>query len=76
MIFFCPSVDIEDEETTGEVRRNPDLSTLCMLQVESKAIDFSLAKVRLTVMLNTNRCVRMLFQISYPKLQWIALCCV
>ncbi|KAM6314614.1 putative ubiquitin carboxyl-terminal hydrolase MINDY-4 [Aegotheles albertisi] len=37
-------VDVEDEETTGEVIKNPDLSTLYMLQVVSKAIDISLAK--------------------------------
>ncbi|XP_037242675.1 probable ubiquitin carboxyl-terminal hydrolase MINDY-4 [Falco biarmicus] len=37
-------VDFEDEGTTGEVSKNPDLSTLYMLQVVSKAIDISLAK--------------------------------
>ncbi|XP_061853285.1 probable ubiquitin carboxyl-terminal hydrolase MINDY-4 isoform X2 [Colius striatus] len=37
-------VDVEDEETTGEVSKNLDLSTVCMLQVVSKAIDISLAK--------------------------------
>jgi len=35
-----------------------------MLQVASKAIDISLAKVRLTMMVNTNRYVRMLVQLS------------
>ncbi|NXL58528.1 MINY4 hydrolase, partial [Chordeiles acutipennis] len=53
-------VDVEDEETTGEVSKNLDLSTMYMLQVVSKAIDISLAKVRLTMMVNTNRCVRIL----------------
>ncbi|NXG40937.1 MINY4 hydrolase, partial [Psilopogon haemacephalus] len=37
-------VDVEDEETTGEVSKNLDLSTPCALQVASKAIDISLAK--------------------------------
>ncbi|KFO89618.1 Protein FAM188B, partial [Buceros rhinoceros silvestris] len=36
--------DVEDEETTREVSKNPDLSTLYTLQVVSKAIDISLAK--------------------------------
>ncbi|XP_017602216.1 PREDICTED: protein FAM188B isoform X4 [Corvus brachyrhynchos] len=40
-------VDVEDEETTGEVNKTPDLSTIYMLQIMSKAIDISLAKVRL-----------------------------
>lgn len=62
--FSCLSVDVEDEETTREVSKNPDLSTLYTLQVVSKAIDISLAKVRVTVMVNTDRCVRTLFQFS------------
>ncbi|NXP12984.1 MINY4 hydrolase, partial [Thinocorus orbignyianus] len=37
-------VDVEDEERTGEVSKNPDLSMLYMLQIVSKAIDISLAK--------------------------------
>ncbi|NXI58209.1 MINY4 hydrolase, partial [Chloroceryle aenea] len=37
-------VDVEDEETTREVNKNPDLSTLYTHQVVSKAIDISLAK--------------------------------
>ncbi|KAM9387608.1 putative ubiquitin carboxyl-terminal hydrolase MINDY-4 [Phaethornis superciliosus] len=37
-------VDVEDEEITGDICRNTDLSTLSMLQVVSKAIDISLAK--------------------------------
>ncbi|KAF2985814.1 hypothetical protein EK904_014941 [Melospiza melodia maxima] len=37
-------VDVEDEETTGEVNKSPDLSSLYMLQIVSKAIDISLAK--------------------------------
>ncbi|NXY70198.1 MINY4 hydrolase, partial [Glareola pratincola] len=37
-------IDVEDEERTGEVSKNLDLSTLYMLQVVSKAIDISLAK--------------------------------
>lgn len=41
------SVDVEDEATTGEVSRNLNLSALHMLQEASKAIDISLAKVRL-----------------------------
>ncbi|XP_005512473.2 probable ubiquitin carboxyl-terminal hydrolase MINDY-4 [Columba livia] len=49
-------LDIEDEETTGEVRRNPDLSTLCMLQVESKAIDFSLAKELKNLLFGSSLC--------------------
>lgn len=36
-----------DEATTGEISRNLNLSTLHMLQEASKAIDISLAKVRL-----------------------------
>lgn len=48
--FFLLSVDVEDEATTGEVSKNLNLSTLHMLQEVSvsKAIDISLAKVRLT----------------------------
>lgn len=60
-------MDVEDEETTGEVSKNPDLSTLYMLQVVSKAIDISLAKVRLTMMVNINRCVRMFFSVKLAK---------
>ncbi|XP_064018436.1 probable ubiquitin carboxyl-terminal hydrolase MINDY-4 isoform X1 [Pogoniulus pusillus] len=37
-------VDVEDEETSGEVSKNLDLPTLSTLQVVSKAIDISLAK--------------------------------
>ncbi|NXT49998.1 MINY4 hydrolase, partial [Pluvianellus socialis] len=37
-------VDVEDEETAGEVNKNPDLSTHYTFQVVSKAIDISLAK--------------------------------
>ncbi|NWX96137.1 MINY4 hydrolase, partial [Nothoprocta ornata] len=43
-------VDVEDEATTAEVSKIPDLSALYMFHVASKAIDISLAKVRLTVM--------------------------
>ncbi|PKU31998.1 hypothetical protein llap_17698 [Limosa lapponica baueri] len=42
-------VDVEDEERAGEVSKNPDLSTLSMLQVVSKAIDISLAKTKLAL---------------------------
>lgn len=57
---FLP-VDVEDEETTGEVNKSPDLSTLYMLQIVSKAIDISLAKVRV-IMVNINRWGRFLFE--------------
>ncbi|KAM6134730.1 putative ubiquitin carboxyl-terminal hydrolase MINDY-4 [Pterocles gutturalis] len=37
-------VDVEGEETTGEISKSMDLSTLYVLQVVPKAIDISLAK--------------------------------
>lgn len=40
------SVDFDDEATIGEVSRIPELSTLYTLEIVSKAIDISLAKVR------------------------------
>ncbi|KAM6141428.1 putative ubiquitin carboxyl-terminal hydrolase MINDY-4 [Phoenicopterus ruber ruber] len=49
-------VDIEDEETTGEVSKNPDLSTLYMLQVVSKAIDISLAKELKNLLFGSSLC--------------------
>lgn len=61
IFFFFLSVDVEDEETTGEVNKTPDLSTLYMLQIVSKAIDISLAKVRL-IMVNITRFVRLLLE--------------
>ncbi|NXE07589.1 MINY4 hydrolase, partial [Lophotis ruficrista] len=49
-------VDVEDEETTGEVSKNLDLSTLCMLQVVSKAIDISLAKELKNLLFGSSLC--------------------
>ncbi|KAM6339384.1 putative ubiquitin carboxyl-terminal hydrolase MINDY-4 [Podargus strigoides] len=49
-------VDVEDEETTGEVTKNPDLSTLYMLQVVSKAIDISLAKELKNLLFGSSLC--------------------
>lgn len=56
-----------------------------MLQVVSKAIDISLAKVRLTMMVNINRCVRMFFSVKLAKAAvgcyvlhvclWLNMCC-
>ncbi|XP_075275968.1 putative ubiquitin carboxyl-terminal hydrolase MINDY-4 isoform X2 [Opisthocomus hoazin] len=49
-------VDVEDEETTGEVSKNLDLSTLSMLQVASKAIDISLAKELKNLLFGSTLC--------------------
>ncbi|XP_069634405.1 probable ubiquitin carboxyl-terminal hydrolase MINDY-4 isoform X3 [Haliaeetus albicilla] len=49
-------VDVEDEETTGEVSKNPDLSTLYMLHVVSKAIDVSLAKELKNLLFGSSLC--------------------
>ncbi|NXL30165.1 MINY4 hydrolase, partial [Glaucidium brasilianum] len=49
-------VDVEDEETTGEVSKNADLSTLCTLQVVSKSIDFSLAKELKNLLFGSSLC--------------------
>ncbi|XP_057254928.1 probable ubiquitin carboxyl-terminal hydrolase MINDY-4 isoform X2 [Pezoporus wallicus] len=49
-------VDVEAEETTGEVIKNPDLSTLYMLQVVSKAIDISLAKELKNLLFGSSLC--------------------
>ncbi|NXW15560.1 MINY4 hydrolase, partial [Circaetus pectoralis] len=49
-------VDVEDEETTGEVSKNPDLSTLYTLQVVSKAIDISLAKELKNLLFGSSLC--------------------
>ncbi|NWR70452.1 MINY4 hydrolase, partial [Centropus unirufus] len=49
-------VDVEDEETPGEVSKNPDLSTLYMLQVVSKAIDISLAKELKNLLFGSSLC--------------------
>ncbi|XP_049654670.1 probable ubiquitin carboxyl-terminal hydrolase MINDY-4 isoform X2 [Accipiter gentilis] len=49
-------VDVEDEETTGEVSKNTDLSTLYMLQVVSKAIDISLAKELKNLLFGSSLC--------------------
>ncbi|NXS55288.1 MINY4 hydrolase, partial [Brachypteracias leptosomus] len=49
-------VDVEDEETTREVIKNPDLSTLYMLQVVSKAIDISLAKELKNLLFGSSLC--------------------
>ncbi|XP_056340996.1 probable ubiquitin carboxyl-terminal hydrolase MINDY-4 isoform X4 [Oenanthe melanoleuca] len=48
-------VDVEDEETTGEVK-TPDLSTLYMLQIVSKAIDISLAKELKNLLFGSSLC--------------------
>ncbi|KAK0682955.1 MINY4 hydrolase, partial [Pygoscelis papua] len=49
-------VDVEDEETTGEVSKNPDISTLYMRQVASKAIDISLAKELKNLLFGSSLC--------------------
>ncbi|XP_052663891.1 probable ubiquitin carboxyl-terminal hydrolase MINDY-4 isoform X4 [Harpia harpyja] len=49
-------LDVEDEETTGEVSKNPDLSTLYTLQVVSKAIDISLAKELKNLLFGSSLC--------------------
>ncbi|XP_074755931.1 putative ubiquitin carboxyl-terminal hydrolase MINDY-4 isoform X1 [Athene noctua] len=49
-------VDVEDEETTGEVSKNVDLATLYMLQVVSKAIDISLAKELKNLLFGSSLC--------------------
>ncbi|XP_030346768.1 probable ubiquitin carboxyl-terminal hydrolase MINDY-4 isoform X2 [Strigops habroptila] len=49
-------VDVEAEETTGEVIKNADLSTLYMLQVVSKAIDISLAKELKNLLFGSSLC--------------------
>ncbi|XP_014800669.1 PREDICTED: protein FAM188B isoform X1 [Calidris pugnax] len=49
-------VDVEDEERAGEVSKNPDLSTLYMLQVVSKAIDISLAKELKNLLFGSSLC--------------------
>ncbi|NWH27550.1 MINY4 hydrolase, partial [Grus americana] len=49
-------VDVGDEETTGEVGKTQDLSTLNMLQVVSKAIDISLAKELKNLLFGSSLC--------------------
>ncbi|KAM9287794.1 putative ubiquitin carboxyl-terminal hydrolase MINDY-4 [Cariama cristata] len=49
-------VDVEDEETTGEVIKNLDVSTLYMLQVVSKPIDISLAKELKNLLFGSSLC--------------------
>ncbi|NXW05639.1 MINY4 hydrolase, partial [Fregetta grallaria] len=49
-------VDVGDEETTGEVSKNPDLSTLHMRQVVAKAIDISLAKELKNLLFGSSLC--------------------
>uniref|UniRef100_A0A8C3TJL7 Ubiquitin carboxyl-terminal hydrolase MINDY n=1 Tax=Catharus ustulatus TaxID=91951 RepID=A0A8C3TJL7_CATUS len=49
-------VDVEDEETSGEVNKTPDLSTLYMLQIVSKAIDISLAKELKNLLFGSSLC--------------------
>ncbi|NXF38713.1 MINY4 hydrolase, partial [Nyctibius bracteatus] len=49
-------VDVDDEETTGQVSKDPDLSTLCTLQVVSKAIDISLAKELKNLLFGSSLC--------------------
>ncbi|XP_039921416.1 probable ubiquitin carboxyl-terminal hydrolase MINDY-4 isoform X2 [Hirundo rustica] len=49
-------VDVEDEETAGEVNKTPDLSTLYMLQIVSKAIDISLAKELKNLLFGSSLC--------------------
>ncbi|XP_023777778.1 probable ubiquitin carboxyl-terminal hydrolase MINDY-4 isoform X5 [Cyanistes caeruleus] len=49
-------IDVEDEETTGEVNKTPDLSTLSMLQIVSKAIDISLAKELKNLLFGSSLC--------------------
>ncbi|NXU52825.1 MINY4 hydrolase, partial [Turnix velox] len=49
-------VDVEDEERTVEVSKNPDISTLYMLQVVPKAIDISLAKELKNLLFGSSLC--------------------
>ncbi|XP_051624312.1 probable ubiquitin carboxyl-terminal hydrolase MINDY-4 isoform X2 [Manacus candei] len=49
-------VNVEDEETTGEINKNPDLSTLYLLQIVSKAIDISLAKELKNLLFGSSLC--------------------
>ncbi|NXN20851.1 MINY4 hydrolase, partial [Nycticryphes semicollaris] len=49
-------VDVEDEERTGQVSKNPDLSTLYTLHVASKAIDISLAKELKNLLFGSSLC--------------------
>ncbi|NXE46625.1 MINY4 hydrolase, partial [Casuarius casuarius] len=49
-------VDIEDEATTAEVSKIPDLSTLYTFQVASKAIDISLAKEIKNLLFGSSLC--------------------
>ncbi|NXN45860.1 MINY4 hydrolase, partial [Rhinoptilus africanus] len=49
-------IDVEDEERTGEVSKNPDLSTQCLLRVVSKAIDISLAKELKNLLFGSSLC--------------------
>nr|XP_009506787.1 PREDICTED: protein FAM188B [Phalacrocorax carbo] len=49
-------VDVEDEEITGEVSKNPDLSSMYMLQIVSKAIDISLAKELKILLFGSSLC--------------------
>ncbi|NWI59646.1 MINY4 hydrolase, partial [Calyptomena viridis] len=49
-------VDVEDEETSGDVNKNPDLSTLYMFQIVSKAIDISLAKELKNLLFGSSLC--------------------
>ncbi|KYO47020.1 protein FAM188B [Alligator mississippiensis] len=49
-------VDVEDEAAVGEVRKIPDHSTLCMLQVDSKAMDISLAKEIKNLLFGSSLC--------------------
>ncbi|NWU67381.1 MINY4 hydrolase, partial [Pterocles burchelli] len=49
-------VDVEDEETTGDISKNMDLSTLYALQVLPKAIDISLAKELKNLLFGSSLC--------------------
>ncbi|XP_025050684.1 probable ubiquitin carboxyl-terminal hydrolase MINDY-4, partial [Alligator sinensis] len=49
-------VDVEDEAAVGEVRKIPDHSTLCTLQVDSKAMDISLAKEIKNLLFGSSLC--------------------
>ncbi|XP_025928339.1 probable ubiquitin carboxyl-terminal hydrolase MINDY-4 [Apteryx rowi] len=49
-------VDVEDEATTAEVNKIPDLSTLYVFQVASKAIDISLAKEIKNLLFGSSLC--------------------
>ncbi|XP_014112261.1 PREDICTED: protein FAM188B isoform X3 [Pseudopodoces humilis] len=49
-------IDVEDEETTGEINKTADLSTLYMLQIVSKAIDISLAKELKNLLFGSSLC--------------------